>query len=429
MGYPDMNSHPHYHGDHERCADRCDDQLPVFSQVGRGLRGDSYKVEIAYDDSDETYLKGIRHDAATNTDIVEWNDYDRHDEHGNPLSPIHNINGGEMLYEYNLRPYTNPQTFTLTLRHKRPHRPEWQWTTPPIPYIWDADEDGVPDVDDVVGSGVATLFFKKTTDSWNTNKDSLNLQTPHTIDAAKSVQEKLIYPPDWSRNMFNAPKPGDPWTVNIEYGIGGDIDAPNIIDLAKILGVSVKNIRWMVVNNPLVSDEPGDPAIKKSIKQYINDEDTGVKNHIHGDIGLSYGSGNTNYANDGGPGSITESNSKWSHNINVNRKTGWTNSPEKSAANTVKGYIDEADDALDLRITDVAGGVTKAQGDVDWLEQVVEAIVDKIPGASININKKTYSLPSGNIAIGNLNVYGGDTFGSKYIKTHTDVDNDDVWAR
>ena len=369
MGYPDMNSHPQYHGDHERCADRCDDQPPVFSQVGRGLRGDSYKVEIAYDDSDETYLKGIRHDAATNTDIVEWNDYDRHDEHGNPLSPIHNINGGEMLYEYNLRPYTNPQTFTLTLRHKRPHRPEWQWTTPAIPYIWDADEDGVPDVDDVVGSGVATLFFKKTGASWNTDKDSLNAQTPHTINAAKSVQEKLLYPPDWTRNMFNAPKPGDPWTVNIEYGVGGDIDAPNIDDLAKILGIPAdghngNNLRE-VVRREFVSPTPEfNIDNHNNVLGYVNAQDNAVKTYVDNQI--------------------------------------------TNLGNNLKAYINNALGDILNKIfgpppANVGGTLNTTTGHITW------PTTDKIP-------------------IGNLNVYGGDNR-TKYIKMHQDPENDDIWAR
>ena len=40
----------------DRCAPDTDDQLPLISRVGRGLQGDSYKVEIASDSNCETIL-------------------------------------------------------------------------------------------------------------------------------------------------------------------------------------------------------------------------------------------------------------------------------------------------------------------------------------------------------------------------------------
>ena len=212
--YTDNVPPDHHHPEHEwivdRCADRCDDQLPLFSRVGRGLRGDGYKVELHEPTECETYLEGMIYDAATGTYHTDW--------------MSENINGGHLLYQYNLRPYSNPQTFTITFQYDRPGREdhEWTWTTPAIPYIWDADNDGLADVDGIVGTGVATLFLKKTTDGdWVMTQ----IPTSHTMAEAADRQEKLLYPEDWLREMFNAPAPGDPWTVNLTYGIGRYHDA------------------------------------------------------------------------------------------------------------------------------------------------------------------------------------------------------------
>ena len=265
--------HHHHHHDPHHVAPECDDQLAVFSGVGRGLRGDGYKVVIKSDVEAETYLEGLLYDAATNTYSSEW------------ISE--NINGGQLMYQYNLRPYTNPQTFTITFRYKRPNRSasEWVWTTPAIPYIWDADDDGLADVDGIVGTGVATLFLKKTTDpSWL----MVNLPTSHTEAEAITRQEKLLYPDDWTREMFNAPVPGDPWTVNLQYGIGGDIDAPNIEDLAKIIGVNVDFLRDLVEERDLPGSgdtfgtkENGDPM---NTKEYIDKQASDVIDHFHKDL-------------------------------------------------------------------------------------------------------------------------------------------------
>ena len=143
--------HHHHHHDDHHVAPECDDQLAAFSGVGRGLRGDGYKVVIKSDVEAETYLEGLLYDAATNTYSSEW------------ISE--NINGGQLMYQYNLRPYTNPQTFTITFRYVRPNRESgWVWTTPAIPYIWDANDDGLADVDSIIGVGVGTLFMKTTSD-------------------------------------------------------------------------------------------------------------------------------------------------------------------------------------------------------------------------------------------------------------------------
>lgn len=123
--------HHHYPLPLHRCAPECDDQLAVFSGVGRGLRGDSYKVELKYNENGEMYLEGMQYDAATNTWTTDW------------ISGV--IDGGKLTYEYNLNEHTNPQTFTITFRYTYTGHPEreWVWTTPAIPYFAEPSEGDV----------------------------------------------------------------------------------------------------------------------------------------------------------------------------------------------------------------------------------------------------------------------------------------------
>lgn len=253
---------------YDRCAPGCDDQLAVFSRVGRGLKGNGYKVVISSDSDLETYLEGMEYDEASGTWASEW--------------VSENINGGRLDYQYNLRPYTIPQTFTITFRYRRPGRDpyQWTWTTPAIPYIWDADDDGTGDVDGIVGVGAATLFLKKTQDAWVTT----NMPTSYTIAEALGRQEKLLYPEGWLREDLNAPGVGDPYTINLTYGIGGDFDAPNIDDLSRVLGITVQNIRNIIAGYG--DSYPTATIPDVDYKHYVDRRDAEDLAHIHGDMGF-----------------------------------------------------------------------------------------------------------------------------------------------
>ena len=343
--YTDNVPPDHHHPEHEwivdRCADRCDDQLPLFSRVGRGLRGDGYKVELHEPTECETYLEGMIHDAATGTYHTDW--------------MSENINGGHLLYQYNLRPYSNPQTFTITFQYDRPGREdhEWSWTTPAIPYIWDVDNDGLADVDGIVGTGVATLFLKKTTDGdWVMTQ----IPTSHTMAEAADRQEKPLYPEDWLREMFNAPAPGDPWTVNLTYGIGGDIDAPNIEDLARVLGISIQNIRDIIENSPL----PTATIPDDNLKEYIDRRDTEDLTHIHEDMGFD-----DILVNDGDADTATPKRNtikKWIDWI-ISR-LGFGPDIDTGNSDNVKDYIDDSyDNILDHLHADLGGDANELAGD------------------------------------------------------------------
>ena len=214
----DKNVPPDHHHPGEpwivdRCADRCDDQLPLFSRVGRGLQGDGYFVRVHHDSDNETILEGLTYDPHTGAYTHDW------------FSD--NINGGILSYKYKFYPYTDPKTFTITFKLDRPgydeaypDNPEqrgWEWTTPAIPWVWDDEATHML-------GGVGTLFLKKTgAPTWQ-NVDISG--TPNSIAEAVQMVEKLIYPEDTERTEYHAPAPGDPWTVNLTYGIGGDIDCP-----------------------------------------------------------------------------------------------------------------------------------------------------------------------------------------------------------
>ena len=226
----------------DRQAELCDDQLPVIARVGRGIKGDGYKVVISDPDTNcETHLEGMSYDEATKLWTSEW------------LSE--NINGGCLSYQYKLRPYANPATFTMTFIYRRPGRPEWSWTTPSIPYVWNVDDDGGrTDPDAIVGSGVATIFLRS--------------------GAGNPWVEKLVYPDGTTREDYNAPAQGEAWTSNITFGYGGDVEVPNLDDIAKIIGVPKDTI----VN--ILNSVPGALAGSDNVKDYIDDRVTELNNRI-----------------------------------------------------------------------------------------------------------------------------------------------------
>ena len=234
----------------DRCVPSCDDQLPTFSHVGRGLQGNAFEVRISDPDTtNETYLEGYSFDEATKQYSRLWKS--------------ENINGGELKVYHNTRPGTLPQCFTMTFIYRRPHRPEWSWTTPAIPYVWDSDGDGNPDVDEVVGSGVANLFIR--------------------ADRSSPWDQRLVFPQGTGPEDFNAPGPEETWSGNITFGWDGDVSVPNIDDIAKIIGVPVSTITNILKNIA------GSMAGSDNVKDYIDDKDKELFDHFHDDLGFPEG--------------------------------------------------------------------------------------------------------------------------------------------
>lgn len=353
MAYCDGPGHrmpePHRHLKPARC---CDDQLPLFSRVGRGIKGDGFKVVISDPDTtDETHLEGLSYDEASKEWTSEW------------ISE--NINGGELRYYYTLRPYTIPQTFTITFKYNRPGRPEWSWTTPAIPYIWTVDEDGgKQDPDGIVGSGVATLFIRKTTETeWT---------------------EKLLYPEGTTREDFNAPDAMKPWTVNLSFGVGGDVDVPNVDDIAKILGITVEDVRNIIEGNGFTVDGSSYADYKAYVDAMDDAHRDEAIDHFHKDLGFGTG-----------------------------REHGYVD--DFGGQPNVKAYIDQK----------VRQAVTEVTNKYDGL---IKQLIARINGGPTLENGKLV-WPSGSdgamIPMGNINLLG-DASGSKYIKTHDGVRDGDV---
>lgn len=211
---PPEHHHPHNEWLVDRCSDQCDDQLPLFSRVGRGLQGNGYKVEVEQASDCETYLHGYIYDSATGTFISDWQS--------------HNVNGGHLSYQYHLHPYGDPPTFTITFKYDRPcyddeHDMSWEWTTPAIPYIVDAG-----------GSGIGNLFIKPVTGaSWTAVRAAVaSSDLPDSIADTLAAYEKLVFPEGDTRESLNPPLPGDDWTVNLTYGKNGDINCPTTAEAA-----------------------------------------------------------------------------------------------------------------------------------------------------------------------------------------------------
>lgn len=369
----------------DRHADDCDDQLPLISRVGRGLKGDSARINVT--------------DGRVDTHVVGgWVDETSGEFHTDWISD--NINGGELRYQYNLNPFTLPRTFTITFIYTRGHEgddnyTDWSWTSPAIPYIWRTlDEDGNEHEhpDDIIGTGAATVFAKTVHQNWNI-KD----------------HERLWYPIDpttgrpFKREYFNAPDPEDPWSVTITFGHGGDVDVPDFDDIAKIIGISKQDVYNILEDHSVTIN--GIDA--RNLIEYIDKCDRRDRDHFHTDLGFNQeGHG----ANTFGPHPLT-----------------------KQSYSNVKAYIDAGDNYLNDLITKPGGINTK----IDNLYQLIQQLVDLIHGASLTTSTETppkvsgtkkITLPSGRkIATGNINVLSSDT--SHSIQTHDGTSTGDVRAR
>lgn len=427
--HPNDIGHHHDHccDNEHKAADCCDDQLPLFSTLGRGIKGDGFKVRIAYDDCDETYLEGLSYDEASKTWTSEWTS--------------ENINGGELSYQYNLRPFTDPQTFTITFIYRRPNRHpdrthtgidrpankdktvcEWSWTSPAIPYIWSIGDDGnKADPDGIVGSGVATIFVRASkNEAWNVSK-----------------HERLHYPKGTTRDDYNAPLPEKAWSATVTFGYGGDVELPNFDDLAKIIGCSKEDIFNILQDNSVHWD--GIDA--DNLLDYINKCDKRDLDHIHKDLGFN----NSNHGSTGafgGEDTVKKYIDKMIEDAlkHMHKDLGFESSGasgdnhgynnEFGGEGDVKKYIDKKIANINIHIKNLYGLVYDIVGHiygaslstVDSGDASNRPIPDDDKGWKINWN------PDAKIPQGNLNVYGGDSRG-KWIKTHANEENDDVWAR
>lgn len=169
-------------------ADKCHDQAPIFMKAARGIRGNSYIVEVTDDELAEnmTYITAKEYDEITKTYTEKW----RSD----------NINGGRLQCFYHLNKQNEPKTFTLTFVYTRPKTPgkadahertRWAFTTPAIPYLFEGDTP-------MMGSIVGTIFLKDHQFSSGGSAEN---------DKYKEMLTYPIVPGEDIRDNFNAPYP------------------------------------------------------------------------------------------------------------------------------------------------------------------------------------------------------------------------------
>jgi len=241
--YP-TNHHLHGIG---YAPDSCDDFYPIFAPMGRGPSGNAYRVEIASDTESATYLEGMEYDADTGTWTRDW------------LSE--NINGGRILYNYNINLFNSPPTWTFTMTYRREGRTEWSVTSYPIPIMLDYNADGIPDLRGNIGSGVADLWIRASdNEPWH---------------------ECLHYPPATTGADFNAPAAGDPWSATITFGADGDVKVVNYYDMSTILGISYDDLINWITNNVL----PPELGDYDNIINLINGLIDELRDKVYEDLG------------------------------------------------------------------------------------------------------------------------------------------------
>lgn len=224
-----MHTHPHF----DMGCDCADDQIPVFSKVGRGLRGDSAKLELVEDGDLSTYVKGLTYDAATGSWSTDW------------ISQ--NINAGKVSMHYTFFNDDNPKTFTMTFKLDRPGRDEWTWTTPRIPYVWDDLDPSTVSFGSSQG-----LFVKdvKTLPSSNwTDMMVLPLKHPEIEGSTER----------YTREELGLPDVGEPYTNPLKWGvkptgsgsaIHGDIPVLSDAQEAQLIGITEAALHDLLGKSP-----------------------------------------------------------------------------------------------------------------------------------------------------------------------------------
>lgn len=397
-----MEKHPHNHGEpgwhdghhhehhdchpHSRHAPDCDDQLPLFSTVGRGIKGDTYRVTVIRQDSDEMYIKGEGFDQATKEWYDDWES--------------NNLSGGELLpIEYNYRPFSDPPTFTMTFKYRHPSIPgkegspyeEWSHTTNAIPYY-----PNEADANNLIGSGVANLYVRDGVTSPWVQVERHGMEPPDIVDSSDGRWGQINWPEGYEPKDFRTPGPNEKWAATITFGIGGDIEIPNLDNLAKILGWSKEKL----IN--VVNGVPGAMDGSDNVRDFILDQIGPIP-------GLPAEGGTTN----------------------------------------VKVYIDNQVSSLNQRITNLEQTVEGLRQTVTNLQQTINNMGGKYDRALADILSKIYGGPTLNadgtvnwntpttakIAVGNMNVFSGgsgenESLAPNFIRTDATADSEnDVWVK
>lgn len=414
--------HDHKHGHYEkvdpnlfqRPADCCEDQIPVTSHIGRGLQGDSYRVVVTRQDSDEMYIRGERYDEATRTWHREWES--------------NNLSGGELLpVEYNYRPYTDPPTFTMTFKYRHPSTPgadgspyqEWSHTTNAIPY-YPLEEDA----NNLIGSGLANLYLRQDKASPWVDLERHGSEPPSEVTDSKGRWGQLNWPIDYEPKDFRTPDPDEKWSATITFGIDGDIKIPNYDELSKIIGITVEQMYQIINGDKNIIKPPGDGPSGDNLYDYINKRDEWYNDHVHTDMGF----GNSLIGDT--PGSLVPA-------FNPDFR------PKRPLPFTIKNYIEFLNgsnlDYTDEQIEELKQWVQEQIDNIyqtieqnnSMYDSVITSILQKIQGNNTyNSTTKVItwdpSYPDSKVPVGNINVTSGGPTGNNGLFTRAKDTNNDL---
>jgi len=126
--------------------------------------------------------------------------------------------------------------------------------------LWDVDDNDSPNIDQVIGSGIANLFVREgVTAPW---VDMERRGDPVSLPEFENNSGRWGQL-NWPRSTagpwrHNAPNPNEIWAATITFGWGGDVELPNLDDLAHILGTRRPNLENLLSNRPTIITPDGD---------------------------------------------------------------------------------------------------------------------------------------------------------------------------
>lgn len=207
-------------------ASECDDQLPIFSRVGRGLKGDSLSARFEIGDDGYTYL-------VVTTTTAE----------GDKVENRHRVDGGKLRCYYAYQDSTNPSTFTLTFVYDAPDPgASWSFTTPAIPYFPGDNDWSSLEGNHVYSAYELAMILGVDPDNLDAlaagdllpieNLGDLNLK--QYIDAQDyNLQTQITALDDYVQTLDPEGNPyeGLSGIISVEDGILGNADAEDVTDL------------------------------------------------------------------------------------------------------------------------------------------------------------------------------------------------------
>jgi len=256
-----------------------EDQLPLYSRVGRGPKGDSYKVRIASDSESATYLEGLARVNGSNVWTRDW------------LSE--NINGGKLSYTLVTNGDADNPEFQITFDYRRDGRTEWTLTTPPIPY--DGSGSGEwPDVAELIDAALEHVHIDMGFG------DNLKGDDPNGY----TIKEYIDGLGDDLLTHFHTDL-GFPANVMVMAGDGGTVEPNTVYEyIQSVVGDILEHLHLDLGWEAEVFEGDGNETDPNSVKDFL---EAAIADHDHdlGDITTGWplliSHGGTAVAGDGVP--------------------------------------------------------------------------------------------------------------------------------